>query len=529
MPSPALMSGAAVCVRAPVTLRRAKPRTRHLFYPSNAQIASRSRFVSVRADASASAVDTQQQEYTKWRLDRNITSPSVEVAYFGDVDDDVMRYRGVKAVASINENDVLVELPRVSCLVLMDDAQLPFPEFCSNSLWSALGSKNKWQVKVALNLLHEKSLGNESEFKVYVDQLPKQFDLLSQWSRDELKELQYPPVVRAAEAQSLEDDDAFNMIQNLSPETAAKVTKTELIWALNMVRSRVFSGRLRDNAETKKNLLPRALAAGTAFAAFLTSQTQEGRWLAVFAMLALVVFDSNAGDDDESDGSDPNSTGNKLAYVLMPLIDAFNHRKFPKKTEFEFSRDKFRLRSPTRYEKNTEIFISYGLIGNDELLTRYGFADVNSGHDTYVFEGLLTWLSANHEPLQKASGAAPNRLRKIRDARLETYLKQAVFVGDGTGDANLEWALRALLATPEEWDRAGGDVGGFKLGGGGPEKKAMLALKDACAARLLEMGTSVTEDEQLLRSGSAADRARVAVEYRLGKKKILQKAVVRYT
>lgn len=52
-----------------------------------------------------------------------------------------------------------------------------------------------------------------------------------------------------------------------------------------MVRSRVFSGRLSDNAKTKANLLPRALAAGTAFAAFLTSQTQEGRWIAVFAMV----------------------------------------------------------------------------------------------------------------------------------------------------------------------------------------------------------------------------------------------------
>jgi hypothetical protein len=30
---------------------------------------------------------------------------------------------------------------------------------------------------------------------------------------------------------------------------------------------------------------------GTAFATFLASPTQEGRWIAVFAMLALTVFD----------------------------------------------------------------------------------------------------------------------------------------------------------------------------------------------------------------------------------------------
>ena len=65
----------------------------------------------------------------------------------------------------------------------MDDAELPFPEFCTNELWAKLTEQNKWAVKVALNLLHERSLGEASPFRVYIDQLPKQFDLLSQWRR----------------------------------------------------------------------------------------------------------------------------------------------------------------------------------------------------------------------------------------------------------------------------------------------------------------------------------------------------------
>ncbi|MDB9924693.1 SETD3 family histone-lysine N-methyltransferase [bacterium] len=43
------------------------------------------------------------------------------------------------------------------------------------------------------------------------------------------------------------------------------------------------------------------------------------------------------------------------------------------------------------------------------------------------------------------------------------------------------------------------------------------------------MGSSIAEDEALLKSGEAKDRARVAVEYRLGKKKILQMAVKKYS
>ena len=83
--------------------------------------------------------------------------------------------------------------------MLADDAEL-FPDFCTNELWAKLTEKNKWAVKVALNLLHETSKGEASDFNIYISQLPKDFDLLSNWTDDELKMLQYPAVTRAAEA-----------------------------------------------------------------------------------------------------------------------------------------------------------------------------------------------------------------------------------------------------------------------------------------------------------------------------------------
>ena len=468
-------------------------------------------------------MDAQQAEYTAWRASKNIKSPKVEVAYFGDMDDEVMRYRGVKATSHINAGDVLVELPRDSCLVLMDDAELPFPEFCSNALWAKLGEQNKWAVKVALRVLHEKSLGDASPFRLYVDQLPRRFDALSQWTDDELREVQYPPVVRAAESQRNEDEDAFELIRKLSPETLRDetVTRETVSWALNVVRSRVFSGRLSDDAATRGKVLPRALAAGTAFAAFLSSQTLEGRWLAVFAMLALVVFDKEPEIGEEGGSA-------RLAYVLMPLIDAFNHRHLPTKTEFEFSNRAFRLRSPGKYDPNEEVFISYGVLGNDELLVRYGFCAGETERDTYVYEGLGAWLDANHEPSRRAKGRAPDRSAILREARLETYVSAGVFARDGAADANLEWALRCLLATPEEWDKAGGSVDGFKLGGGAPEKRARAALAAACSARVAAMGAPLAEDERVLSGGEVRGRARVAVEYRIGKKRILNRAVEKY-
>ena len=76
----------------------------------------------------ASAVDGQQLEYAKWRKERGVQAKNVEVAFFGDVDDTVMRYRGVKAMGRVGEGDVLCELPRESCLVLADDAELRWAE-----------------------------------------------------------------------------------------------------------------------------------------------------------------------------------------------------------------------------------------------------------------------------------------------------------------------------------------------------------------------------------------------------------------
>ena len=504
-----------------MVVRGKQPRRARGMSPSGKVIPSSAIITALNASSSIGAtetIDAQQAAYARWRDANGVKAPGVEVAYFGEADDSVMRYRGVRATTKVNEGDVLVELPREACLVLMDDAELPFPEFCTGELWARLTEKNRWAVKVALNLLHEVHLGEAGKFHTYIQQLPRDFDLLSAWSDEELKMLQYDAVVRAAVGQRKEDDDAWDLVQRYSPSTP--VTKDRLVWALNMVRSRVFSGRLSDNAATKAALLPRALAAGTLVITFLTSPTQEGRWVAVFAMLALVIFDAQPEPGEEG--------GAKLAYVLMPLIDAFNHRNMPK-TEFEFSSSAFRLRSPASYGKGEEVLISYGVLGNDELAVRYGFADGENSSDVYAYEGLLTWLQANHDPLKKSLGAAPDRVKAgLRAARLESYVSMGVIKADGSADDNLMWGLRVLMATPEQWEAAGGTPEGLKLGGGAPEKAASVALAAACKARLAAMGTTLEEDAAALESGSLVGRERTAVQYRLRKKQILAAAVAKY-
>ena len=374
----------------------------------------------------------------------------MEVAYFGDVDDDVMRHRGVRASRDLAAGDVLVELPREACLILMDDAELPFPDFCTNELWSVLTERNKWAVKVALNLLHEttRADSDDAPFRPYLDQLPKEFDLLSEWSDAELKELQYDAVVRAAEGQRKEDEEAFALLAKHSPGTLELVDRDRLTWALNMVRSRVFSGRLSDAAKTKKALLPKAMAAGTAFAAFLTSQTQEGRWLAVFAMLALVVFDKEPEPGEEG--------GAKLAYVLMPLVDAFNHKTLPSKTEFEFSSggvSTSRAREGGAGRGGDDLVRTAGERRADHAVRLRGRRERLRRLRVPRFTRVA---SRESRPDAKSRRGGP-RARVAGEGREARELREHGRVRRRRrADENLAWALRALLATRRSSSARGG-------------------------------------------------------------------------
>ena len=67
-----------------------------------------------------------------------------------------------------------------------------------------------------------------------------------------------------------------------------------------MRSARIFGEDCRPRGVERK-LLPRALSVRTVFASWLTAQTTELKWLCVFALLALVVFDSAKENDVKTD------------------------------------------------------------------------------------------------------------------------------------------------------------------------------------------------------------------------------------
>ena len=150
-------------------------------------------------------------------------------------------YRGVKATADIRSEDDLVRLPRAACMLVIEGQENPHEEYISNELWAKAGDE-RWALRVALVLLYEKSLGRQSKFYEYIEQLPKSFENLGTWTEGEVRELQYSVGEKFAKEQRMENEKACELIQNYARDGLKKTAEEEVIWALDVVRSRVFSG-----------------------------------------------------------------------------------------------------------------------------------------------------------------------------------------------------------------------------------------------------------------------------------------------
>lgn len=167
-------------------------------------------------------------------------------------------------------------------------------------------------------------------------------------------------------------------------------------------------------------------------------------------------------------------------YALAPGIDFFNHScRTNAEVAFEYFRDKFVVRSRNTYDKGDQVFVSYGKKNNDTLLLYYGFVELDNLNEEYVFG----------EAVAKALNFPPGTLRLDRDGS----------VSDGT---------KKVISKS------------FK----GRERETFEVLKKLCKAELAQFPTSVEEDEKLWDEPKLDERGKVAIVYRMSKKRILEAA-----
>lgn len=168
-------------------------------------------------------------------------------------------------------------------------------------------------------------------------------------------------------------------------------------------------------------------------------------------------------------------------YALAPGIDFANHCGDVSATmgvAYEYFADKFIARSQIEYESGEQVFASYGAQSNDSLLQYYGFVLEDNSSDEYVF------------------GEMAERLLKVSAGTLRV-------------DRDGKFASDTIKEISRSFD------------GGNDEITSVL--QDLCTAELDGFSTSLEEDKLALKDCTNA-RLRLAIQYRIGKKKILQLA-----
>ena len=300
---------------------------------------------------------------------------------------------------------------------------------------------------MALVLLRERSLGDDSAWAPYIAQLPAGYDLLGCWTDDQLEELQCERLQDAARAQRAENNAAFDAVRmNVSAYDSdydlglGALTKEDVVWGLNTVRSRSYRAKYPSSC----GVLP-------------PLSNLEGKTLDAAALLTKSAR-QRSGEKSES--------ANKESVFMLPFLDALNHRDnkgsggatklvFMSPLEDDAAergaKGTFELRSPAAVEKDAEAVVCYGDKNNEELLLRYGFCVENGVHDEITLPGCmdeLEWVMP---------GSA--RESDLKAERLDEAVKRARLNDEGKASVNLLWALRVLLASDATYEAAGGAKG----------------------------------------------------------------------
>ena len=131
-------------------------------------------------------------------------------------------------------------------MLVIEGVKNPHETFISDELWAKAGDE-RWALRVALVLLYEKSLGRDSKFHEYIEQLPKSFENLGTWTEEEIRELQYSIGEKLAKEQRLENEKAYELIREYAREDSSlsSIEKEESELGVGRCGRAYFRGRLQ--------------------------------------------------------------------------------------------------------------------------------------------------------------------------------------------------------------------------------------------------------------------------------------------
>ena len=127
--------------------------------------------------------DAAHEELREWARARGVAWQAWDLAQFPELD-----VRGAVATAPLVAGEPLVSVPLSAGLTLDASTQCPFPaSFAARAAWDDCP---RWEFKMALRLLWERSRGRESPFCPFVQAMPPAVDTLRACPAHLLPELQ---------------------------------------------------------------------------------------------------------------------------------------------------------------------------------------------------------------------------------------------------------------------------------------------------------------------------------------------------
>ncbi|CEM11951.1 unnamed protein product [Vitrella brassicaformis CCMP3155] len=474
--------------------------------------------------------------------------------------------RGLIATDTVKAGEIMLGVPKYQTLEALSSTSKgaradanPFPFLSDGYCGEA-----PWDVRMALTLLYEKRQGEASDFSSWISLLPKsgQTTVPFFWQESEIAALQCPYIQQRLRAQQQKWRDGYRKLRAAMLEARAAgretvdISEDDFFWALDVVRSRSIA---TSEALYDFRFLPSVVGFSVA-EKLLSSVLDTPEWLSVglntLAAIFFSIFAWNAWRVFQRQGG---------SRFLIPGIDLLNHSSHTETTvEFNGLMGQFEVPAAEGKSPNEQICLNYGARSNDQLLQQYGFIEEGNPHDTYVIDIIKTLrdpqcisqlraMAANNgddeffatkdDGSERLAERLLKRLQQLQQQGYVDMLRTLVIErrvgGRACFDSGSQQLIRFLVAHGDQetnlpLQRFGEEVSESN------ERRASVVLRAAAATELSKLPTTLEQDLTELDAGAsgsqniraistrseprASQRERLAVRYRVEKKRLLREA-----
>ncbi|KAG9189920.1 N-lysine methyltransferase SETD6 [Alternaria panax] len=409
--------------------------------------------------------------------------------------------RGIVAKKDIPEETTLFTIPR-ELIISVNTSTLPsklpkvFDAFAEGEADDEKEPLDPW-TSLILVMVYEYLQGDASRWKPYMDVLPTAFDTPLFWSESELKELQGTCLSTEKIGKQQSDDMLRSQVvpviqQNpevFYPGEAPKLSDEELLALAHRMGSTIMS-----------------------YAFDLANEHEDE-------------------EDEEEDGWVEDREGT-TPLGMVPMADILNaNAEFNAHVNHGESLEVTSLRSTL--PAGSEVLNYYGPLPTSELLRRYGY--VTPEHHRYdVAE--LPWSLVREAIIQELglSGEVVARIEaKLEEnEELEEYFIIERDSGEPNSEGQLTYSAQLRAISPELEEQLKVVLKALKKHNPkhNPEKRKRedifnTVITKALTAKMARYPTSIEEDNKLLKGNDLEKRRRMAIEVRLGEKKLLHEAI----